>query len=265
MTETTQQIQTFDSGQDILREGFVSKGVYIVLQGRVSVSRLDERGSLVVLAELSKGEVFGEMGLISNQSCSATVTAIGEVKVRYLSKAQFVQAMGSNIQSVEVVLNTLFQRMRQMNQRVVELEGQLASLHEPESNHPPEGGCNLKRGVSLSGLTPQARHALGGVDMLMLEVFPFRIGRWGKKEKSSWFSNPEENQLDIHDIPPYGISLHHCCIEQRKDHFVLKDASRMGTWLDDEQVSGRVILEAGVHTLALGDAYGHFSFELVVR
>jgi len=100
MSIQTQQIQTIAAGTNILNEGYCSKTVYILLQGRVQVSRLDDNNMLVVLAELEAGEVFGEMGLISKQPCSATVTALTEVKVRCLDQTQFSYAMANNIKSV---------------------------------------------------------------------------------------------------------------------------------------------------------------------
>ena len=260
-----QETQTIASGMDVLHEGYPSKGVYILLQGRVSVSRLDEQDRRVVLAELAKGEVFGEMGLISNQPCSATVTAIGEVKVRYLSREQFMRAMAGNIQSVEGVLATLFKRMRQMNSRVVELEGQLAAMSQNTDVDSVVPEVFDTDSVSLSGLTPQATHALGDVSLMKIEMLPFRIGRWSVKKKKGWFSTAEENDLDIHDIPPYGISLRHCCLKKKRGVVVLQDESRMGTWLNGERVKGEVIVDAGVHTLTLGDAYGVFAFEMIVR
>jgi len=263
MSVQTQQIQTFAAGTDILREGFCSKTVYILLQGRVQVSRLDENNTLIVLAELGSGEVFGEMGLISKQPCSATVTAIGEVKVRCLDKNQFSYAMAHNIKSVEKILDTLFRRMRQMNSRVIELEGQLAAATHTTSPTPSIQHPNQAR-VSLSGLTPQAIHALGGLDQLPIHNFPFRIGRWTEKKKTSWFSFRDDNDLNIHDLPPYGLSKHHCRLEKKKHTLMLIDCSRLGTWLDDEKVEGQAILDVGVHTISFGTSYSVFSFELIV-
>jgi len=265
MSVQTQQIQTIAAGTDILREGYCSKTVYILLQGRVQVSRLDDQNMLVVLAELGSGEVFGEMGLITNQPCSATVTAIGEVKVRCLDKEQFSYAIVNNMKSVDSILGSLFKRMRQMNARVIELEGQLVAQSNLESNQDVSTTPHKEALVSLSGLTPQAIHALGDLDQLPIDSFPFRIGRWTEKKKTSWFTSSEDNDLDIHDVPPYGLSQNHCRLEKKKGAVVLIDSSRLGTWVDDVMVEGKVTLDVGVHTISFGASYSVFSFELVVN
>ncbi|MDQ6953485.1 MAG: cyclic nucleotide-binding domain-containing protein [Mariprofundaceae bacterium] len=263
MSVQTQQIQTIAAGTDILHEGYCSKAVYILLQGRVQVSRLDDKNMRVILAELESGEVFGEMGLISKQPCSATVTTLTEVKVRCLDQTQFSYAMANNIKSVENILTTLFKRMRQMNARVIELEGKLAALSTPKIS--PSTAIHTEPWGSLSGLTPQAIHALGGLEELPIDSFPFRIGRWGQKEKSLWFGCKEENDLNIHDVPPYGLSRHHCRLEKKKKGVILIDTSRLGTWVDDVIVNGQVSLDVGIHTISFGASYGVFSFELIVH
>ncbi|MDQ6968488.1 MAG: cyclic nucleotide-binding domain-containing protein, partial [Mariprofundaceae bacterium] len=271
MSQEEQQIKNFPAGAIILQEGEVSDGVYVLLSGRVVISRRDDFGRNLVLAELSEGEVFGEMGLISHDPCSATVSTVGDVQVRFFNKKEFVQAMNDNFSSVESVLSTLFQRMRQMNLRVMELENQL----EAQANQQGETKTKMvtfKSGnVTLSGQTEQAKHALGGVERLVIEKFPFQIGRWAaKKLKSSWFLGNDENDLDIHDIPPYGISRHHCHFERSKAGIFLVDESRLGIWVNGERLESRdggaikVALEPGAYTISLGSVESVFIFEVVV-
>jgi len=271
MSQGKPQIKNFSAGTCILQEGEVSDGVYVLLSGRVVISRRDDFGRNLVLAELAEGEVFGEMGLISHAPCSATVSTVGDVQVRFFDKQEFVQAMSENFSSVESVLSTLFQRMRQMNLRVMELENQL----EVQANQQGETKTSVvvfKPGnVTLSGQTEQAKHALGGVECLVIEKFPFYIGRWAaKKVKNSWFLGSDENDLDIHDIPPYGISRHHCHFERSQDGIFLIDESRLGVWLNGERLKNRdggtikVALEPGVYMISLGSIESAFMFEVVV-
>jgi len=272
MSQEQAQIKKISAGVIILQEGEVSDGVYILLSGRVVISRRDDFGRNIVLAELAEGEVFGEMGLISHEPCSATVSTVGDVQVRFFNTKEFVQAMADDFSSVESILSTLFQRMRQMNLRVMELENQLGA----QANQQGEAKSNVvtfKPGnVTLSGQTEQAKHALDGVERLVVENFPFRIGRWSaKKLKSSWFLGSDENDLDIHDIPPYGISRHHCHFERKKAGIFLVDESRLGIWLNGERLEGRrdggglkVALKPGAYTVSLGSVESAFIFEVVV-
>jgi len=271
MSSSEQRIRNIAPATVILHEGQVSDEVYILLQGRVVISRLDDFGRDLVLAELSEGEVFGEMSLISHQPCSATVTTVGDVQVRCFSHEEFVQAMANNFSSVENILRTLFQRMRNMNLRVMELEKELEFQLENKGSKKAKVAVAKSGDVTLSGQTEPAKHVLDGVERFAIERFPFSIGRWAaKKMKSSWFLGSDENDLDIHDIPPYSISRHHCHFERTKAGVFLVDDSRLGTWLNGERMEKReggvvkALLEPGVYTLSLGSINSVFIFEMVV-
>jgi len=271
MSQGKPQIKNFSTGTIILQEGEASDGVYVLLSGRVVVSRRDDFGRNLVLAELSEGEVFGEMGLISHDPCSATVSTLGDVQARFFNKQEFIQAMSENFSSVESVLSTLFQRMRLMNLRVMELENQLGAQVNQQGETKIKAITFKSGNVTLSGQTEQAKHALGGVDRLVVEKFPFRIGRWAaKKLKSSWFLGSDENDLDIHDIPPYGISRHHCQFERTKAGIFLVDESRLGVWVNGERLRKKdggvikVALDPGTYRISLGSVESVFIFEVIV-
>jgi len=59
----------FSPGQALVNEGVVGDAMYVIVQGSVSVSR-----NGVELARLSAGEHFGELGLLEDQTRSATVS-----------------------------------------------------------------------------------------------------------------------------------------------------------------------------------------------
>jgi len=264
-------LKTIASGTLILREGESSDGVYILKKGRVSVSRVNADGREIVLAELGKGEVFGEMSLISHLPCSATVKAIGEVHVLHLSKKQFVRALAGNVTSVENVLRALYRRMRNMNLRVMELEYQLATQCVKLESATPPLTTARPGSVTISGLTEQAKHALSDLQCFAIEKFPFRIGRWSiEGEKDSWFFGNNDNDLDIHDIAPYGVSRHHCRLEKKGSGIFLVDTSHLGTWVDGERLCkkasfDKILLGAGSHNIYLGSRDSVFAFKLTVH
>ncbi|MDX8397104.1 MAG: cyclic nucleotide-binding domain-containing protein [Mariprofundaceae bacterium] len=271
MSLNTPHEKNIAHGTVILREGELNDGVYIILQGHVIVSHIDTGGQETILAELNAGEVFGEMGLVSQQPCSATVSAAGEVRVQHFTREQFVQAMSQNFSSVEMILSTLFRRMRHMNLRVVELEQQLATQNNLTPSQTNKKDSSAGQSISLTGITEQAKHALDGVQQFNIESFPFIIGRWApNKEKSSWFFSHDENDLDLHDIQPYSISRQHCRIEKKRGKFYLSDESRVGTWVDGKRYNktgkdSKILLEPGLHSLALGSSSSPFTFRLIVR
>ena len=62
--ENWTEIVEFEPGEMILREGEEGDFMYIVLDGSVEVFVADEDGKIVILAELVKGNYFGEQALL---------------------------------------------------------------------------------------------------------------------------------------------------------------------------------------------------------
>jgi len=78
----------FRQGETILREGEAGEELFFIEAGRVQVVRGQE-GRLLLLAELEAGDLFGEMALLTGAPRSATVTALSDVDLWVLSKADF--------------------------------------------------------------------------------------------------------------------------------------------------------------------------------
>jgi CRP-like cAMP-binding protein len=62
--DTWTEVVSFDAGEIILREAEIGDFMYVVLDGSVEVFVVDDDGQIVVLAELFKGNYFGEQALL---------------------------------------------------------------------------------------------------------------------------------------------------------------------------------------------------------
>ena len=82
---TLLQIEKCPWGFPILQKGDVGNHLYIILSGRVEV--MDEAG--VTLAEMGKGDVFGEMSLLSGETVTTTIMAMEPTELATLSKKNF--------------------------------------------------------------------------------------------------------------------------------------------------------------------------------
>jgi CRP-like cAMP-binding protein len=75
-------------GYEIIRQGDTWDSFYVIVSGRVSV--IVKKGSKVLkVAELGKGEFFGEMALLTNKARNATVTSEEISELLVLKKAEF--------------------------------------------------------------------------------------------------------------------------------------------------------------------------------
>lgn len=83
---STKHIRYYQKGEKIIREGAEEEGMYIILEGSVSITLRGENESMKV-AELHKGDFFGEISLFEKIPRSATATADETVKVVFIDNA----------------------------------------------------------------------------------------------------------------------------------------------------------------------------------
>jgi CRP-like cAMP-binding protein len=77
------------AGEVVIEEGTPPRGLFLVLEGEVEVSKVDASGDRVVLAYLREGDVVGEIALIEDGLTTATVTASERSVLLHLPKSKF--------------------------------------------------------------------------------------------------------------------------------------------------------------------------------
>ncbi len=114
------ELKRIQDGTSIITQGEPGEYLFILIKGKVDVIQVSEEGSETKLATLSKGEVFGEMSLISGEPCSATVKSNGSVSLLSVSKENFFKILDDN-PSLNIYFNKLLvQRLRKQNVQVDE-------------------------------------------------------------------------------------------------------------------------------------------------
>jgi CRP-like cAMP-binding protein/Fe-S-cluster-containing hydrogenase component 2 len=99
------QLVRFAPGQVICQQGAPADNFYLVRLGFVRVSQTYPGGELV-LAYLSRGNYFGEMGLLGGGVRTATCTALDHVELVQIGAADF-QQMITQFASVRAALQTV--------------------------------------------------------------------------------------------------------------------------------------------------------------
>jgi CRP/FNR family transcriptional regulator, cyclic AMP receptor protein len=82
---TLLNLENYEWGFPIAQKGDPGTNLYIIISGRVEV--VDEDG--VTLAEMGKGEVFGEMSLLTGDKVTATILAAEPCRIAKMSQKNF--------------------------------------------------------------------------------------------------------------------------------------------------------------------------------
>ncbi|MGD8806868.1 MAG: cyclic nucleotide-binding domain-containing protein [Chloroflexota bacterium] len=114
--------KVYKQGDAIIRQGDAGKCMYVIQEGEVEVIRSYDGGD-VRLAVLGQGDIFGEISLLGNERRSASVLAIGEVRVITIDKKIFLQRLQEDLTLAFRIFQTMAARIRNMNSRLVVLKG----------------------------------------------------------------------------------------------------------------------------------------------
>lgn len=112
--------QTFEEGEEILREGEEARSAYILVEGLVEVFKMvgDRR---VPLRLMGPGEVFGEAAVFSSKPRSASVVAKSHVKLKVITADSLEMELSKNI-SLQALVRALAQRFRELDAELVQYQ-----------------------------------------------------------------------------------------------------------------------------------------------
>lgn len=112
----------YKDGEAIVRQGEVGDCMYVVQSGEVEVVQGTDGGEQR-LAVLQPGDFFGEMAMFEREVRSATVRAHGEARALKVDKKTLLRRIKEDPLLAVNLLQTLSQRIRDLNTRLGRLEG----------------------------------------------------------------------------------------------------------------------------------------------
>jgi CRP/FNR family transcriptional regulator len=113
---------TYQDGDVIVSQGDVGNCMYVVQYGEVEVVQ-QANGRDQRLAILGEGDFFGEMSVFQKQVRSATIRALGEARVMTVDKKTLLRRIREDPLLALNLLQTLSDRVRDLNVEVARLEG----------------------------------------------------------------------------------------------------------------------------------------------
>ena len=247
-------MKLFQPEEVIFRPGDPSECAYLIEAGQVEVLEGDP-GRPVRVAPLGKGDIVGEMALIDERPRSLTARAVGATRLSAVSREQFVKLMFQDPAEGLRYLRAFFERLRTMNARVARLDS--PRVAQAVSLRPAIR-------IRLSPLTVMSELALPA-EGLVIECFPFRVGREPRKGKSRL----SMNDLGLPDEEPFNVSREHFAIDREGDALMVYDrGSFLGTIVNGGQIGGRrtagsAPLHGGSNEIIAGSQDSPFRFSVV--
>ncbi len=106
-----------EAGEVLFREGDTADAAYFVVGGRVMVLAADADGNDQLIAELGRGEVVGELGLLDRAPRSATVRAVRDTTLASFSTTTFEELVATSPAMMLNVTRGILTRLRKPTQR----------------------------------------------------------------------------------------------------------------------------------------------------
>ncbi len=115
MAEITEQAKHLHllAGETLIRQGEREERMYVILNGRLRITRQHPSGSVVHLGELKAGDVVGgEMALLAGEPRSATVRAVRDSELLSLTREGFQSWISRHPEALLQVSRLLVRRLR---------------------------------------------------------------------------------------------------------------------------------------------------------
>jgi CRP/FNR family cyclic AMP-dependent transcriptional regulator len=119
--------QVYKKDNMILVEEEVGSTMFIILDGRVKISRISEEGREVILSILSEGDFFGEMSILNGQTRSANVVTLEDSEILVIRREDFLHMLHNYPQIAINLLKELAHRLRRSDSQIKSLSLQNAT------------------------------------------------------------------------------------------------------------------------------------------
>ena len=104
--------KTLNDSDILFNEGDNGDSCYIIMSGRVKAIKNYGQDNEIILGELKKGDIIGDMALITGEKRSATIKALKLSRLIYISKKSFDTVMYNNPKALMEVSKALINRLK---------------------------------------------------------------------------------------------------------------------------------------------------------
>ena len=125
--------KSFAKDSVILFEHETGSALFVIVKGKVKVSRVSDDGKEVILTILNESDFFGEMAILDGMSRSANVTAMEDAELFIVQRSEFLEMLHSHPEISIALLQELTNRLRAADMKIKSLslkdaEGKVATV-----------------------------------------------------------------------------------------------------------------------------------------
>jgi hypothetical protein len=241
-TQMVNQVH-YEPGDFIFHQGDVGDEFYVIVSGQVEVLKELPSGQTVQLAQLGKGEYFGETALLTGRRRNASARANGPVDLLCLGRDEFTSLAGTWLKFSESV------------QALSEVRAK-AQVGRDELND--DSGTAIATSVYVPQLAAQA--ASGGNASKSQELAPtpatppspplppFLVRSDGAElrldSEELHLGRAPTNHVVVNDG---RVSRRHALLKREGKHYVLEDVGTAnGTYVNNQRIQRHILAEGDV-------------------
>ena len=125
--------KSFKRDSVVLFEHETGSALFVIVEGKVKVSRVSDDGKEVILTILGDSDFFGEMAILDGLSRSANVTAMEDSELFIIQRSEFLELLHVHPEVSVALLQELTQRLRAADMKIKSLslkdaEGKVATV-----------------------------------------------------------------------------------------------------------------------------------------
>ena len=125
--------KSFKKDSVVLFEHETGTALFVIVDGKVKVSRVSDDGKEVILTILGESDFFGEMAILDGLSRSANVTAMEDSELFIIQRSEFLELLNVHPEVSIALLQELTQRLRSADMKIKSLslkdaEGKVATV-----------------------------------------------------------------------------------------------------------------------------------------
>ena len=113
--------KVYQDGETVFRQGDVGDCMYVIQEGKVEVL-VEDGDQEIQVAIRSTGDFIGEMAIFERDVRSATIRAMGQVRLLTIDKKNFMRRIAQDPSLAFRVVETMSRRIRDLNEKYAHLK-----------------------------------------------------------------------------------------------------------------------------------------------